>query len=66
MKFTDYIVEMSGKPYMTLQNMVAISRKKEDMDNTLNTINRAEKKGLIRPVEADRLRKELERLRKKI
>jgi hypothetical protein len=53
----------SDKPYLTLQNMVAIVRKPEDYENTLDIINKAEQKKHILPVQATRLRKELDMIR---
>ena len=55
--------EMSGKQFITLQNMVAIVRKPEELDNTLDIINKAEKQKMILPIQAKRLRKELDYIR---
>ena len=67
MKFNEYINEgVSGKALETLTNMVAIVRRKEEADNTLDIINKAEKNKLILPIQAKRLRKELDSIRKGI
>ena len=74
MKFDDYIKErqkkidslpegVSGKTYLTLQNMVAIVRRPEEYENTLEIINKAEKEKHILPVQAKRLRHELDIIR---
>jgi hypothetical protein len=54
---------MSGKAYHTLQNMVAIVRRPEEIENTMEIINKAEKEKMILPVQAQRLRRELDSIR---
>ena len=67
MKFKDYIDEnISGKVIDTLTNMVAISRKQEDIDYVRGIIKRALEEKFIKPVHANRLNKELDYLEKRI
>lgn len=55
---------VSGKVYLTLQNMVAIARRSAEVENTLEIVNKAEKNKLIIPKQALRLRKDLEIIRR--
>lgn len=65
MNYKKYLDEgVSGKVYLTLQNMVAIARRQEEIANTLEIINKAEKNKLIIPKQALRLRKDLEIIRR--
>ena len=65
MDYKKYLDEgVSGKVYLTLQNMVAIARRSEEVENTLEIVNKAEKNKLIIPKQAIRLRKDLEIIRR--
>lgn len=67
MNFEKYLGEgVSGKALETLTNMVAIARRPEEIENTLEIVNKAEKNKLILPVQAKRMRKELESIRRSL
>ena len=67
MNFEKYLGEgVSGKALETLTNMVAIARRPEEIENTLEIVNKAEKNKLILSVQAKRMRKELESIRRSL
>jgi hypothetical protein len=67
MEFKKYLGEgVSGKALETLTNMVAIARRPEEIANTLEIVNKAEKNKLILPIHAKRMRKELEQIRRSL